>query len=196
MKGTFVRQKQSNNWVPPPIFECGLWQELRKLSIAEQVSQRYFLEVTAMNTFDPWNYRKLSAEAIGGRSDKSGFVSYAEAKAWAKRNCIRTWAQWCRTKRPSSIPSCPWRTYAKSGEWVNWGVFVDTGIVGWQKRTFVNYVEAATWAQESGIRNTLEWRKAQRPQYIPYKPNEIYSRTGEWKGWDVFLHGTQHSKSI
>jgi hypothetical protein len=119
----------------------------------------------------------------------SRFLSYQKAMAWANEHGIRTWKQWCEAKRPQDIPSCPWRTYTKTGEWKDWGTFVGTGIVARQKRVFVTYLEAAKWVHANGIKSTTEWRGAEIPDDIPNRPNEIYSRSGDWTSWRVFLRG-------
>jgi hypothetical protein len=117
----------------------------------------------------------------------SRFLSYKKAMAWAQEHGISTWKQWCEAKRPHDIPSCPWRTYTKTGEWENWGAFVGTGIVARQKRVFVPYLEAVKWVHAKGIKTTTQWRGAVKPADIPNKPNEIYTRSGDWTSWRVFL---------
>jgi hypothetical protein len=128
---------------------------------------------------------------IPSKSEMRGsrFLSYQKARAWAKEHGIHTWKQWCEAKRPQNIPSCPWRTYTKTGEWKDWGTFIGTGIVARQKRVFVTYLEAVKWVRTRGIKTTTEWRVAEKPADIPNKPNEVYARSGDWKSWRVFLHG-------
>ena len=59
---------------------------------------------------------------------------------------------------------------------------------------FLPYKDASKWVQAWGKRWTskAEWDQwiadgEKRNSYIPSKPEEYYSRTGEWSSWDHFL---------
>jgi len=59
---------------------------------------------------------------------------------------------------------------------------------------FLPYGEAKKWVQAWGQRWTSaeEWKEwiacgEKRNSYIPSRPNEYYTRTGDWKGWDDWL---------
>jgi hypothetical protein len=134
---------------------------------------------------------ELVARPLKVTRDVRRFVSYEEAKVWAKKSGIQSWKQWSEAKRPLNMPSCPWRTYALSGDWIDWGTFLGTGVVARQKRKFLSYLGAAEWGKLHGIKTKLEWSSAKKPANIPYKPDEIYTRSGDWNGWHVFLHSVK-----
>eukprot|EP00533_Pseudo-nitzschia_delicatissima_P007532 CAMPEP_0116104606 /NCGR_PEP_ID=MMETSP0327-20121206/14552_1 /TAXON_ID=44447 /ORGANISM="Pseudo-nitzschia delicatissima, Strain B596" /LENGTH=199 /DNA_ID=CAMNT_0003596883 /DNA_START=224 /DNA_END=823 /DNA_ORIENTATION=+ len=59
---------------------------------------------------------------------------------------------------------------------------------------FLPYVEAQKWVQAWGERWTSaeEWNEwiesgEKRNSYIPSRPHEYYTRTGDWTGWEDFL---------
>jgi diacylglycerol kinase family enzyme len=70
----------------------------------------------------------------------------------------------------------------------DWGVFLGTGRVANQNRSFVSYSEAQAWARWEGIETMQMWRERMRrprPDDIPASPLRHYD--AEWQGWSAFL---------
>lgn len=96
------------------------------------------------------------------------------------------WRNWCRTSRPTFIPSNPDVFYRYSG-WTSWIDFI--GIP--PATRFVLYEEAREYARSLELRTSNEWhlwcrKSGQRPQHIPAHPERFYKNVG-WTSWYDFL---------
>ena len=66
-----------------------------------------------------------------------------------------------------------------------------------QSSRFLSFEECCTWAQTNGNWSSQsEWEDwiqqgEELCAYIPTRPDEYFSFTGEWKGWGYFLQGKE-----
>lgn len=56
-----------------------------------------------------------------------------------------------------------------------------------QFQSFYSYEEASLWAKNNDINSSSEWRKKEKPNYIPSSPPEYYLDFKERGGWGGFL---------
>lgn len=125
---------------------------------------------------------------------KIGYMSYDEACAFVAKldiKSVKEWKAYCKSgKKPDNIPSAPWCTYGRTGEWKRWGIFLgfEVHLEKWR-----SYEEAHKFAKSLGLRNTSEWNAYNKsdamPQDIPRCPDIVYRK--EWKDWGTFL-GTEN----
>lgn len=92
---------------------------------------------------------------------------------------------------PSTIPDLSWRVEKMRLEEANKRRFLKS------KPRFLPYEQCRKWVQAWGNRweSEAEWVSwiddgEKRNSYIPARPDEYYTRTGKWQGWDHFL-GTE-----
>lgn len=116
------------------------------------------------------------------------FVSYEEAREWARNLNIQTMIEWKEKRKElclEGIPAHPHRVYE---EFVNWGDFLGTGRIANKDREFLSYEEASLWAQEEGISSREEWYQRSKqgfPLNVPASPEEVYKDRFEY--WSKFL---------
>mmetsp|Transcript_83447 Transcript_83447/g.147454 ORF Transcript_83447/g.147454 Transcript_83447/m.147454 type:complete len:120 (-) Transcript_83447:61-420(-) len=66
-----------------------------------------------------------------------------------------------------------------------------------QSRRFLSFKDCCAWVQSQGMWSSQqEWEEwvnlgEELCPYIPTRPDEYYSSTGQWKGWQYFLCGTE-----
>jgi hypothetical protein len=105
------------------------------------------------------------------------YLPFTKAREYVRSNKSLTgsnWWEWCKTKRPSNIPSRPDRTYKDKG-WKDWKDWKD-----WfgDKKKFLPYKKARVLARTLGIKGTKEWyllcKQGKRPKIIPACPNSYY----------------------
>jgi len=64
-----------------------------------------------------------------------------------------------------------------------------------QSRRFLSFEDCCAWVQSQGMWSSQEeWEEwvslgEELSPYIPTRPDEYYSSTGQWKGWQHFLRG-------
>lgn len=115
---------------------------------------------------------------------------FIRARAWARKQGIRSETQWRELKRgvlPTDIPTSPSTAY--KGQWISWGDFLETGRVASQKRLYRSFQEARKWAHTQGFKSDAEWRRfaaeKRLPEDIPTNARQVYS--SEWQGIADFL---------
>lgn len=120
---------------------------------------------------------------------KRKWVSYEEAKKWAKSQGIVTVKDWKEKSaiRPSNIPvtlSQAYSEFKKEG----WAGFVNNGKRPVTKN-FVSYQEASDWVESNNITSAKEFRNSSdiRPTFIPSNPHMVYKNFKEDGGWKGFL---------
>lgn len=132
---------------------------------------------------------------------KDFYLPYEEAKTFVHQlqlENIEAWRAWIRGElnpelfptRPEKIPTSPDRVYQYRG-WINWGEWLNTGVsrprLG---RDFLSFKEARKYARNLKLKRQLDWyawaQSENRPQNIPYKPEEVYRKQG-WKGYGDWL---------
>ena len=112
------------------------------------------------------------------------FISYEEAKSWAKENGLTSqlkWKAFHKKVKPEDIPFNPSRVY--KNQFKNWGDFLDTGRIANKDREFLSCEEVIAWAQEEGICSHEEWyqrTKKDFPKNIPVSPNQVYGEAFKW----------------
>ena len=115
--------------------------------------------------------------------------SYEDARAFVrelKLSSAAEWRKWSSSgKRPSDIPSAPYRTYENSG-WINWADWL--GIEK-QKRPFA---EARAFARSLGLKSIREWKRYVKsnklPPDIPARPQDAFAYAKEgWAGYEDWL---------
>ena len=117
------------------------------------------------------------------------FRPFEEAREFVRNLGLKgesEYREWSRSeKRPSDIPSAPWRTYEE--EWVDWGDWLGTGNTS--NYNWLPFEEAREKAIELGLKSVTEWKELskdkKRPSRIPANPNQVYK--DKWQGWGDFL---------
>jgi Hypothetical methyltransferase len=125
-------------------------------------------------------------------SDRT-FVSFDEAKAFAKGLGIKNFTEWARWsssgERPPQIPSNPNFIYKHEG-WSGWGNFLATGSKRPQDHVFRSYEETKAFTRGLNFKNMEDWRRwalsGDRPEDIPSDPQKTYTGRG-WINWYDFL---------
>lgn len=116
------------------------------------------------------------------------FISYEEAKKYARKNKIKTVKAWnCYTKSPenSLLPKDPLGYYTKSGEWVSWKDFF--GISKYcSSRGFYyfSYDEARQYLDSFNVKSLKDLKLFLKQETIdhrfPKRPYKYYKRRGDW----------------
>jgi len=87
--------------------------------------------------------------------------------------------------KPSNIPSNPNKVYKK--QWKGWGDWLGTGNV--RTKQFRDFESARKFVHSLGLKSQTEWsvyaKSLQKPNDIPYSPNEVYKK--QWKGMGDWL---------
>ncbi len=130
---------------------------------------------------------------------KQEFVSFEEARAFARNLNLKgnkEWYKWSKSgMRPSNIPSAPSQVYKDKG-WISWGDFLGNGSV--RGKSFLSFEEARDFARNLNFKNLREWKKwsksGQIPLNIPKAPDQAYKDKG-WISWGDFL-GTENSSNM
>ncbi len=124
---------------------------------------------------------------LGYKTTRFGeFVSYDEAKKFARNKKIKSKAEWhilTKSKNfPDNIPKTPDQIYK---EFEGWGKFLGTkNIRG--KNNFLSYKDCKIYAKSLKLRTVKEWLNLKgRPENVPQKPKYFYKN--EWEGWSIFL---------
>ena len=132
-----------------------------------------------------------------GYQEKADYVSYEEARHFARSLDFYSSQQWAKFVRgdqkrlPPSIPKGPQRYYQGKG-WVSWQDFL--GNASRKTQTRRTFEEAKKFVRNLELHSRNEWEDyvAGRingmdplPKDIPRKPREYYK--GEWGGWGDFL---------
>lgn len=120
------------------------------------------------------------------------FLSFEEARDFARNLKLKNtteWREYCRTQKPSNIPSQPHRVYKNKG-WVNWADFLGTKNVALQNRPFRSFVDARNYVRQLGLKSLREWqaycKSGDKPIDIPADPRRVYKDKG-WTGYVDFL---------
>ena len=85
--------------------------------------------------------------------------------------------------------------YARLKSWKGWEDFLGSSYTTFKNdhnlKTYRSYDEAKTWAHTLKLTSSKEWiqwqKKNERPDDIPSKPREVYTRLQTWQGWEDFL---------
>jgi hypothetical protein len=120
---------------------------------------------------------------LGRRKRGTNFVSFEEAREWARNSSVNTAVEWLQsTIIPENIPKSPYIKY--SDKWISWPDFLGTG----RRRSSVllPYVDAEKFAQESLATTVEEWKSLEKPDGIAKQPQISYKEKG-WVNWEVFL---------
>lgn len=117
--------------------------------------------------------------------------SYDECKLWIQENKpewvkgLKEYKKWSKMDVfPDFLPKAPNRVYA---DWYSWGDYLGTNSVSTIKRRniYLHYEEAKKYLKDNfNLKNSVDFKKANLPIFIPSKPYNIYD---SWKGWEDFL---------
>ena len=123
------------------------------------------------------------------------YVSYEEAKEFAKKRKIVSGVQWHKQKStfPENIPRNPQVVYKKNG-WINWPSFF-----GRKKINFASFKDAKkilkkyNFISERELKDFRIKNKETELDRIPKSPISVYK---EWKGWNDFLGTSWEEKGL
>jgi superfamily II DNA or RNA helicase len=118
------------------------------------------------------------------------FRSFKKARLFARSlglSSSKEWFEYCKSKRPSDVPSNPDKAYAKAG-WVGYGDWLGIGkVVPGQHRSFK---KAREFVRGLGLKSGTEWKaycqSGRKPADIPNAPQAVYANDG-WSGIDDWL---------
>ena len=133
------------------------------------------------------------SDFLGAPSREKNYISFNEARAFIRKQKIRTqaeWLEWYKKNNPTDIPANPQTIY---NEWHL------TGWMGWRdwlgpRLKYINYEQLKKLIKGKKLRNSTDfnkWRKKNKSyrnqdgSMIPSKPEIRYK---EWKGWNSFLN--------
>jgi len=111
------------------------------------------------------------------------FVTYREARAWARASGIETAKSFYSARLPSGMTNHPDAIY--KDEWVNWYEFLGTKMRAGDRRMRKSYEEVRAWVRSAGITSEREFRQVELPSGIPRAPNTLYPE--EWVDWISFF---------
>jgi superfamily II DNA or RNA helicase len=159
-------------------------------------------------------------EQIAKKIDVDQFIRDIDLKCWHRlaklswrpfeeaREFVRSlrlsgyqdWSDYCTGRfpslhrKPADIPSNAALIYQNQG-WVGFGDWLGTGTIATQKRKYLPFYKARTFAHSLCLKNGNEWRvfckgempnKGKLPPDIPANPLSIYANKG-WKGMGDWL---------
>ena len=152
-------------------------------------------------------YRKKGwinfADFLGVRviANKRTFVSFAEARDFAKSLRLRNkkdWSQWFEIHEPLDFPKWPNHLYKNAG-WQGWNDFlgISTPSINRgrkyrlsQNQDYCSFGEARAYALSLKLKSMTDWKQLVRenalPPHIPSYPDQVYKNKG-WKGAGDFL---------
>ena len=145
-----------------------------------------FLGTNRLNTSDfyaqIWSYDKSKEHMIIQKiTSQSGFSMYKKSDDF-----------------PSEIPRNPALVYGKTGDWISWGHFFNTGRIATNDRVYMSYEKARKWASSLILTSEKDWRLFVKsnpiPHDIPRTPYQVYKDQG-WNGFSDFL-GYEGQKRI
>lgn len=131
---------------------------------------------------------------------KSKFLPFDEARKYVKTLKFKRekdWRLYCASnEKPKNIPSNPQITYKDSG-WISWGDWLGTDRS--YKKEFLSFEEAREFVRRLKFQKQEEWfdfaKSKDRPDNIPYSPNEVYKQDG-WKGYGDWLRESYSFEDI
>ena len=99
------------------------------------------------------------------------------------------WKKYCKSgKKPDDIPDIPSNIYKNKG-WKGWPDFLgNKRVVKYTENNTRPFEECKKFVRSLGIKTGSDWfrwcKKNERPDDIPYSPDEVYK---EWTTWRDFL---------
>ena len=128
----------------------------------------------------------LSKASIGLR--EQNWLSYKDAKNWAKQQGIKSESQWRKYKLegvlPANVPASPDEVYRT--EWIGWGAFLGTGNVA-SRRKLMPFLKAREFVRTLGIKDSRDWRlkisEGAIPAEIARSPQTAYADWVSWLDW-------------
>ena len=121
------------------------------------------------------------------------YYSFEKAKNIVSKLGIKTTNEWYEytssNKFDNKIPKSPNYKYKNEG-WVSYGDWLGTNRVSDNKRIFLSYEEAKTYAHTLKFKYANDWihhiRELGYPENLPVNPTTTYRNKG-WKNWRDFL---------
>ena len=121
---------------------------------------------------------------------KSKFRPFVEARSYVSKfgfSNREEYMLWARSDvKPVDIPNYPNDVY--KDEWVSWGDWLGTGIVGNRNKKFLSFTLAREFARKLNLNSRKEWSiylKEAGIKNIPLSPSRHYLL--EWQGWNDWL---------
>ena len=112
----------------------------------------------------------------------ANYRSYEEAKIFVQENKIDSIHKFKNLKKPSDIPSTPFRIYKNKG-WISWGEFLGTGRVATRLLKFLSYDDAKKKIKKMKLKSATDYnnlvKKNKLPIGLPNYPRQTYKN----KGW-------------
>jgi hypothetical protein len=118
------------------------------------------------------------------------YISFEEAREYARTLDIKTSIAWREITHPADIPSDPY--YAYRAEWISWADYLGcTPFFTSRREGFLNYEEAREYVVKLNITSHNGWidycKSGERPANIPAHPQVIYKDKG-WVSWFEWLY--------
>ena len=122
------------------------------------------------------------------------WMTYQEAHEYIlslnlpNRAAFKEWSS--SDKRPAAFPKQPDEVYRRKGNWRGWRAFLGYRPAV-SNNIMMTYQEAHEYILSLNLPNREAFKKwslsKERPENFPKKPAHVYSQTGEWESWSVFL---------
>ena len=123
------------------------------------------------------------------------FLPFTKARKYVRSIKTLTgynWWEWCKTHRPSNIPSRPDIIYKDEG-WKGWKDWFG------DKKKFLPYIKAKALAKSLGIKGKKEWdllcKQGKRPEKLPTCPNAYYKEFISYADFFGYKRGWVHRKN-
>ena len=133
----------------------------------------------------------LGTESIAPKNKR--YRSFDKARSFARTLGFKNTAEWERysktKEKPIDIPACPDHVYKNEG-WIGMGDWLGTGATAPKNRQYRPFDKARSFARTLNLKSGEEWKKYckkdEKPDDIPFSPNNIYKDKG-WISWGDWL---------
>ena len=131
------------------------------------------------------------------------YLSYNECKKLIKDSFPEIknrsiWMKFDKKKLPKNVPKRPDYIYKKTGDWINWEIFLDSDISPRSKsKIFLNFYEAKKFVKDLNFMDEYEYHnylKDNNLNFLPMRPDYVYKEN--WKGYLDFLNTEGNKTSI
>ena len=181
-------------------YEAKLWAKSKKIKSTTEWYNNYrdkgLIPKDIRNFPDAYPEWKNWATFLDTRkvfSGKGFYSTYNEAKKFAKKNNIKTKAEWetfCKSEKfPLNLPRAVAGYYKKTGDWISYGSFFGTNYS--VKKNYKSIEDLKSFLKTHKIDSQSKFnvfkKTAEYPSHFPKAPSVYYKRKKTWSNWsDLF----------
>lgn len=138
------------------------------------------------------NLEKYIGLKIWDKISRYSHCSFEDAQKFALENNIKSAKEWTNIRNkdwcPLDIPHKPAKIYSITGEWKNWGHFLNTGRIAdhLKREIYPNYEEAKKRLKKLNIQSISDYHAYRKKvNFLPNHPPKFYN---DFKSWKDFLN--------